>query len=58
MTGFLVVKEAFIPYDTNLVFWLGLLLFKEEFGILEINEVCFNLLSLVRHFRPLEGSSK
>ena len=32
MTGFLVVEEAFIPHDTNLVFWLGLLLFREEFG--------------------------
>ena len=35
MTGFLVVEEAFIPHDTNLVFWLGLLLFREEFGNLE-----------------------
>ena len=32
LTGFWVVEEAFIPYDTNLVFWLGLLLFREEFG--------------------------
>ena len=28
------VEEAFIPYDTILVFWLGLLLFREEFGML------------------------
>ena len=34
ITGFLVVEEAFIPHDTNLVSWLGLLLFKEEFDIL------------------------
>ena len=34
LTGFLVVEEAFIPYDTILVFWLGLLLFREEFGML------------------------
>ena len=34
LTGFWVVKEAFIPYDTILVFWLGLLLFREEFGML------------------------
>ena len=34
MTGFLVVEEAFIQHDTNLVFWLGLLLFREEFGML------------------------
>ena len=33
-TGFLVVEEVFIPHDTNLVAWLGLLLFKEEFGML------------------------
>ena len=33
-TGFLVVEEVFIPRDTNLVAWLGLLLFKEEFGML------------------------
>ena len=33
MTGFWVVEESFIPYDTNLVFWLGLLLFREEFGM-------------------------
>ena len=26
------MEEAFIPHDTNLVFWLGLLLFREEFG--------------------------
>ena len=32
MTGFLVVEEAFIAHDTNLVFWLGLLLFREKFG--------------------------
>ena len=37
MTGFWVVKEAFISHDTNLVFWLRLLLFREEFSmILEI----------------------
>ena len=35
ITGFLVVEEAYIPHDTNLVFWLGLLLFREEFGNLE-----------------------
>ena len=34
MTGFGVIEEAFIPYDPNLVFWLGLLLFREEFGML------------------------
>ena len=34
MTGFLVVEEVFILHDTNLVAWLGLLLFKEEFGML------------------------
>ena len=34
MTGFLVVEEAFIPHDTNLVSWLRLLLFKEEFSML------------------------
>ena len=34
LTGFWVVEEAFIPYDTILVFWLGLLLFREEFGML------------------------
>ena len=34
MTGFLVVEEAFIQHDTNLVSWLGLLLFREEFGML------------------------
>ena len=34
LTGFWVVEEAFIPYDTILVFWLGLLLFREEFGVL------------------------
>ena len=28
------MEEAFIPHDTNLVFWLGLLLFREEFGML------------------------
>ena len=28
MSGFLVVEEAFIPHDTNLVSWLGLLLFR------------------------------
>ena len=33
MTGFLVVGEAFIPYDINLVSWLGLLLFREEFDM-------------------------
>ena len=33
MTDFLVVEEACIPYDTNMVSWLGLLLFKEEFGM-------------------------
>ena len=32
LTGFSVVEEVFIPYDTNLMFWLGLLLFREEFG--------------------------
>ena len=34
ITGFWVVEEAFIPHDTNLVFWLVLLLFREEFGML------------------------
>ena len=34
MISFLVVEEAFIPYDTNLVSWLELLLFKEEFDML------------------------
>ena len=34
MTAFLVVEEAFIPYDTNLVSRLGLLLFMEEFSML------------------------
>ena len=34
MTSFLVVEGAFIPHDTNLVSWLGLLLFREEFDIL------------------------
>ena len=34
MTGFWVVEESFIPYDTNLVFWLELLLFREEFATL------------------------
>ena len=32
ITSFWVVEEVFIPHDTNLVFWLGLLLFREEFG--------------------------
>ena len=36
MTGFLVVEGAFIPHDTNLVSWLGLLLFREEFDMLLI----------------------
>ena len=39
MTGFLVMEEAFILHDTNLVFWLGLLLFKEEFGIWKLENV-------------------
>jgi len=34
MISFLVVEEAFIPHDTNLVSWLELLLFKEEFDML------------------------
>ena len=34
ITDFLVVKEAFISHDTNLMFWLGLLLFREKFGML------------------------
>ena len=34
MTGFLVVEGAFIPHDTNLVSWLVLLLFREEFDML------------------------
>ena len=34
MTKFLEVEEAFIPHDTNLVSWLVLLLFREEFGML------------------------
>ena len=34
ITSFWVVEEAFIPHDINLVFWLGLLLFREEFGML------------------------
>ena len=33
MTGFLVVAEAFIQHDTNLMSWLGLFLFREEFGM-------------------------
>ena len=33
MTGFLVMKETFIPHDINLVSWLGLLLFREEFDM-------------------------
>ena len=34
MIGFLVVEEAFISHDTNLVSWLGLLLFRKEFDML------------------------
>ena len=34
MIGFLVVAEAFIQHDTNLMSWFGLLLFREEFGML------------------------
>ena len=34
MTAFLAVEEVFIPHDTNLVSWLGLLLFTEEFSML------------------------
>ena len=34
LIGFWIVEEAFIPYDTILGFWLGLLLFREEFGML------------------------
>ena len=34
MTSFLVVEKAFIPHDTNLVSWLGFLLFREEFDML------------------------
>ena len=34
MIGFLVVEEAFILHDTNLVSWLGLLLFREEFDMI------------------------
>ena len=34
--GFLVVEEVFIRYNTNLVFWLGLLLFEEKFDMLLI----------------------
>ena len=34
MTGFFVVGDAFITHDTNLVSWLGLLLFREEFCML------------------------
>ena len=30
MIGFLVVEEAFISHDTNLVSWLGLLLFRKS----------------------------
>ena len=33
MTGFLVMKETFIPHDINLVSWLGLLLFRKEFDM-------------------------
>lgn len=33
MIGFSVVVDAFIQYDTNLMSWLGLLLFREEFGM-------------------------
>ena len=34
MIGFFVVEEVFIPHETNLVSWLGLLLFREEFDML------------------------
>ena len=34
MIGFLVVEEYFITHDTNLVSWLGMLLFREEFDML------------------------
>ena len=33
MIDYLVVEEAFIPHDTQMVSWLGLLLIKEEFGM-------------------------
>ena len=33
MTGFFIVAEAFIQHDTNLMSWLGLFLFREEFGM-------------------------
>ena len=36
MTGFLALELAFIPHDTNLVFWFGLVLFREDFGMLLI----------------------
>ena len=36
MIGFLVVEEVFIRHNTNLVFWLGLLLFGEKFDMLLI----------------------
>ena len=29
ITSFLVIEEVFIPHDTNLASWLGLLLFRE-----------------------------
>ena len=48
MTGFLVMEEAFILHDTNLVFWLRLLLFKEEFGIWKLE----NVLKTQELFRP------
>ena len=34
ITGFWIVEEAFISHDTNLMFWLDLLLFRKEFGML------------------------
>lgn len=65
LTGFWVVEEAFIPYDTILVFWcfslscfcLGKSLVCFSM-ILDINWVCSNWLPLVRNFIPLGGSPK
>ena len=50
MTGFLVVEKAFIPHDINLVSWLGLLLFREEFGMLSLIGKCLTKPSLAFFF--------
>ena len=41
MTAFLVVEEAFIPHDTNLVSWLRLLLFGLGCFYLRKSLACF-----------------